>query len=175
MANAFDSLMLSRVVPLVLSEKGIRMNISLSRLLASLITAGMVLATSGRADASPRAACDVLSLADVRALIGSPVSVFMPDLSTPAARGDTTFATCTYAVLDAAGRPTKGLGAKFSLMWAPKAKLTESNDIYTKRHIEAAAVKGDVLVLAWVASASGGKTGDWQASQKLLAAVVRKL
>lgn len=151
------------------------MKMSSSGLLASLITTGMILATSGRAVASPRPACPLLSLEEVRVLVGTPVSVFMPDLSTPATQGDTTVSTCTYSMLDAAGHPAKGRSAKFSLMWAPKAKLSQTNDFYTKRHIEAPAIKGDVLVLAWVANVSNGKAGDWAASQKLLAAVLQKL
>jgi hypothetical protein len=151
------------------------MKMSSSGLLASLVTTGMLLVTSGRAAASPRPACTLLSLEEVRVLVGSPVSVFMPDLSTPATRDDTTVSTCTYVVVDAAGHPAKGGSAKFSLMWAPKAKLSETNDFYTKRHIEAPAIKGDVLVLAWVGNTSSGKAGDWAASQKLLAAVLQKL
>jgi hypothetical protein len=42
-------------------------------------------------------------------------------------------------------------------------------------HIEASGMKGDVLVVAWIGDASKGKTGDWSASQKLLAAVLQKL
>ncbi len=151
------------------------MKMSSSGLLASLVTSGMILATSGRAVAGTRAACDLLPLEEVRALVGSPVSVFMPDLSTPTTRGDTTFSTCTYVVLDAAGHGAKGRSAKFTLMWGPKAKLSETNDFYTKRHMEAPALKGDVLVLAWVGNVADGKAGDWAASQKLLAAVLKKL
>jgi hypothetical protein len=77
--------------------------------------------------------------------------------------------------MDAVGHPAKGRSAKFSLMWAPKAKLAETNEFYTKRHAEAPAIKGDVLVLAWIGGASDGKAGDWPASQKLLAAVLQRL
>jgi hypothetical protein len=148
---------------------------SSSVVLASLLTVGMILATSGRAAAGPRPACPLLSIEKVRVLVGAPVTVFTPDLSTPAARGDTTFATCVYVAVDAGGHPAKGRSAKFSLMWAPKSKLAETNDFYLKRHIEAPAIKGDVLVLAWVGNVSNGKAGDWAASQKLLAAVLQKL
>ncbi len=82
--------------------------------------------------------------------------------------------TCTYVLMDAAGHPANGLGAKFTLMWGPKAKLDQSNDFYIKRHIEASGMKGDVLVVAWIGSPSNGKAGDWPASQKLLAAVLQK-
>ena len=135
----------------------------------------MILTTSGRAAAGARPACPLLSLEEVRVLVGAPVSVFMPDLSTPATRGDMTSATCTYVALDAAGHPAKGRSARFTLIWAPKAKPSETNDFYTKRHIEAPAIKDDVLVLAWVGNVSNGKAGDWAASQKLLAAVLQKL
>jgi hypothetical protein len=164
-----------RLVPLVHPQKGVQMKMSSSGLLAALITTGVILASSGRAAAGPRAACPLLSLEEVRALVGAPVSVYLPDLSTPSTRADTTFATCTYVVVDAEGHLAKGRSAKFSLMWAPKAKLSETNDFYLKRHIEAPAIKGDVLVLAWVGDVSHGKGGDWAASQKLLAAVLQKL
>ena len=117
----------------------------------------------------------MLSLAEVRALVGSPVSVFQPRLSPPAPRGDTTYASCLYAVLDAAGHPAKGRVAKVNLMWAPKAKLVQVNDFYVKRHAEASAIKGDALVLAWIGAPSEGTTGDLSASAKLLAAVLQKL
>ena len=148
---------------------------SSSALLSSLVIATILSAENGQAAAKPRAACDVLSLAEVRDLVGSPVSVFSPTLSTPATRGDTTYATCVYAVLDAAGGPVKGRGAKISLIWAPKAKLVETNDIYTKRHIEASAIKGDALVLAWVGNSAEGKAGDWTLGAKPLATVLNKL
>jgi hypothetical protein len=57
-------------------------------------------------------------------------------------------------------------------MWAPKDKLTQSNDFYAKRHIEATGMKDDVLVVAWIGSPADGTAGDWSASQKLLAAVL---
>jgi hypothetical protein len=147
-----------------------------SHLVVSLFAIGMISATSGRAAAGPRSACDVVPLAEVRSLVGAPVSVFNPVLSTLAQRGDTTLSTCMYNVLDAAGRPAKASrSAKLSLMWAPKAKLAKTNDIYTKRHIEAPGIKGDVLALAWIGNTSLGTAGDWSASQKLLAAALQKL
>jgi hypothetical protein len=144
-------------------------------LMASMVGAGLLLVASGSTLAGPRPACDVLPLEQVRALVGSPVSIFAPASSTPAVRGDVTIATCTYVVMDAAGHVAKGRSGKFSLMWAPQSKLQEANDFYVKRHDEAPAIKGDVLVLAWVGDPSAGKAGDWAASQKLLAAVLQKL
>ena len=142
---------------------------------ASMVGAGLFLVASGSALAGPRAACDLMPLEQIRGLVGAPVSIFAPASSTPAVRGEVTIATCTYVVMDAAGHVAKGRSGKFSLMWAPQAKLQEANDFYVKRHDEAAAIKGDVLVLAWVGDPSAGKAGDWDASQKLLAAVLQKL
>ncbi len=148
---------------------------SSSSLAASSVAVLVLLLSSGSTLAAPRAACDLLPLDDVRALVGAPVSIFAPELSTPAVRGDLTVSTCTYLVKDAAGHLVKGRGAKFSLMWAPRAKLQEASDYYVKRHAEAPGIKGDVLALAWVGDASAGIAGDWDASQKLLAAVLGKL
>ena len=151
-----------------------KMKMLSSSLFGSLVTAGLIVAAAGRT-ASPRAACDVLSLAEVRSLVGAQVAVFEAGSSSPTTRGDSTMSTCTYVMTDAGGHPANGLGAKFTLMWATKAKLVETNDYYAKRHIEAPGVKGDVLVMAWIGSPSNGKAGDWSASQKLLAAVLQKL
>ncbi len=148
---------------------------SSSGFMASMAAAGVLLASSGSALAGPRAACDLLPLEEIRGLVGAPVSIFAPNLSAPAVRGEVTIATCTYLAMDAAGHLAKGRGAKFSLMWAPQGKLQEARDFYLKRHAEAPAIKGDVLVLAWVGDPSVGTAGDWAASQKLLAAVLQKL
>ena len=93
----------------------------------------------------------------------------------PTQRNGSTFSNCTYELLGANGYPAQGRSAKVTLMWAPKAKLAEVNKFYLQRHIEASAVKRDTLVLAWVGDASLGAEGDWAASQKLLAAVLKKL
>ena len=142
---------------------------------ASKAAIALLLLSGGSALAGPRAACDLMPLEEIRGLVGAPVSIFAPASSTPAVRGDVTIATCTYVVMDAAGHVAKGRSGKFSLMWAPQAKLQEASDFYVKRHDEAPAIKGDVLVLAWVGDPSAGKAGDWAASQKLLAAVLQKL
>ncbi len=152
-----------------------KMNRSSSSLFGLLITAGLILAGGGRGSASPRAACDVLSLAEIRSLVGAQVAVYAAGSSAPTTRGDSTVSTCTYVMTDAAGHPANGLSAKFTLMWAPKDTLTQSNDFYAKRHIEATGVKDDTLVVAWIGSPADGKAGDWSASQKLLAAVLAKL
>src|SRR5581483_3995358 len=59
-------------------RKGTRMKRSSSALLSSLVIATILSAENGQAAAKPRAACDVLSLAEVRDLVGAPVSVFSP-------------------------------------------------------------------------------------------------
>src|SRR5450432_3078342 len=97
----------------------------------------------GPATASPRSACDVLSLAEIRSLVGAQMAVFEAGSSPPTTRGDSTMSTCTYVMTDVGGHPATGLGAKFTLMWAPNAKLVQTNDYYTKRHIEAPGVKGE--------------------------------
>jgi hypothetical protein len=146
-----------------------------SSFLSSFVTAFLILAAAGRVAAAPRSACGVLSLAEVRSLVGAQLVVFEAG-STPATpRGDSTASTCTYVVTDAGGHPANGPGAKFTLLWGPPAKLAQTSDFYIKRHIEASGMKGDVLVVAWVGSPSNGKAGDWPASQKLLAAVLQKL
>ena len=146
-----------------------------SSFLRSFVTAALIAAAAGRATASPRSACDVLSLAEIRSLVGAQMVVFEAGSSPATTRGDSTVSTCTYVVTDAGGHPANGPGAKFTLLWAPQAKLAQTNDFYIKRHIEASGMKGDVLVVAWIGSPSNGKAGDWPASQKLLAAVLQKL
>ena len=138
----------------------------------SSVVIALVCATAGAASAAPRDACGVLSLAEVRSLVGAPVSVFDAGSSAPTTRGDATVSTCTYVSLDASGHVAKGRGAKFTLMWASDAKLAETNAYYVKRHKEAPGLKGNVLVVAWVGNQS---EGDWSASQKLLAEVLKKL
>ncbi len=143
--------------------------------LGYLLAAALTLITTGSALAAPRAACGVLPLAEVRGITGTAVQIFQPGSSLPTTRAGSTFSTCTYVVMDAAGHPARGRGAKFTLTWAPSTKLDQTDQFYQKRHIEAVGVKGDVLALAWVGDASNGNAGDWAASQKLLALVLQKL
>jgi hypothetical protein len=115
--------------------------------------------------AAPQAACSLLSVETVRAIVGSPVVVFEPGSSAPTVRGDTTFSTCTYTV------PKRLAGsATFTLMWGPAATLAATYSFYTKRHQEQSRMKGDLLVLA---SVRNGKEIDTAASGKLLEAVVK--
>jgi hypothetical protein len=146
-----------------------------SSFLGSFVAASLIMAAAGPATASPRSACDVLSLAEVRSLVGAQMVVFEAGSSPATTRGDSTMSTCTYVVTAAGGHPANGPGAKFTLLWGPPAKLAQTSDFYIKRHIEASGMKGGVLVVAWVGSPANGKAGDWPASQKLLAAVLQKL
>lgn len=139
------------------------------------LAAAVFCAASGSASASPREACSALSLADVRGLVGAQVSVFQQASFGPTKHTDSTISNCTYVVLGANGHPALGRSAKVTLMWAPKARLAEANKTYLQRRMEASALKGDTLVLAWVGDPSRGAEGDWEASQKLLAAVLKKL
>ena len=166
---------LCRIAQAIFRHPDMVVSMSSSSLFGSLITAGLILAGADWGIARPRAACDVLSLAEIRSLVGAQVAVFAAGSSAPITRGDSTVSSCTYVMTDAAGRPANGLSAKFTLMWAPKDKLTQSNDFYAKRHIEATGMKDDILVVAWIGSPADGTAGDWSASQKLLAAVLAKL
>ena len=144
-----------------------------SSFVGSIVTACLIVAAAGRATASPRSACDVLSLAEVRPGRGSGGRIRGRFIAGNHTRRLDSVDLHVHA--GGRGHRANGLGAKFTLMWGPKDKLTQSNDFYIKRHIEASGMKGDVLVVAWIGNASKGKAGDWSASQKLLAAVLQKL
>ncbi len=152
-----------------------KISVMASSYVCSFVTACLMVAAAGRATANPRSACDVLSLAEVRTLVGAQMVVFEAGSTPPTTRDDSTVSTCTYVLTEAGSRSAKGPGAKFTLLWGPPAKLAQTNDFYVKRHIEASGMKGDVLVVAWIGNPSQGKVGDWSASQKLLAAVLEKL
>jgi hypothetical protein len=122
------------------------------------------------ANAGPRPACGLFSLAEIRAVVGSPVDKIETGLSTPTVRGDATFSTCMYAI-------SKGLtsASSFSLMWAPRAELVRVEKFYVQRKAQTQ-FKGDVLVIATVTKTSDGTAViDQLASKKLLAAVLAKL
>jgi hypothetical protein len=158
-------------------QKGMYMKIHrLSSAFLGLIAgASTMVAGGGHVTAAPRKACDVLSLIEVRSVVGAEMAVFEAGSSPVTTRGESTVSTCTYVTAGSGGRTANGPGAKFTLMWAPQVTLAQTSDFYVKRHIEATAMKGDTLVVAWVGSPSEGKTGNWSASQKLLAAVLQKL
>ena len=148
------------------------------RFRAILLTAAVFSCAAGApANAGQRAACDLLPLADVRAVTASNVSIYLVGSNKPTVRGDTTYSNCAY-VMQANGNVQLGRFAKINLMWAPAAKLAQARSIYTNvRHVPAA-VRGGVIVTAEVGNThlgDGPPTTDAAASQKLLDAVLQKM
>lgn len=137
-------------------------------LLSALNVGGVAL----RSDLSPqRAACSILTLQEVRTIVGAPVNVFAEASFPPKKEDETTISTCTYAT----GGP-KNRGARVILMWGTSAHLADINGYYAKRNKEIAKIRGDMLVLASVMDTSpAGFTDDRPATEKLLAAVLAKL
>ena len=141
-----------------------------SQLFLGSIIAVSVGVVSASALATQPAACSVLTLAEVRAIVAAPVVVSDPSSFPPATKGSVTTSNCTYVL------PKGKRAVKVSLMWAPSAHLTEALQFYDKRHKEAAAIKGDVLVLtAVIDNGSTGMTYDQAAGQALLTAALHKL
>ncbi len=143
-----------------------------SRFIGIFVAAAMLVATrSSSVSASPQAACSLLTLAEVRSIIGPTVVVFQPSSAGPTVRGNHTDSSCVYMP---PGSPkdwkSAGSGSVF-LMWGPSATLSAGYNAYAQRHM-AARIKGDVLVTATV---SNGKKLDPTASGKLLDAVLKKL
>ena len=125
---------------------------------------------SAPANAAPRAACSVLSLADVRAIVAAPVTVYQASSPGPTAQGDSTYSTCTYTL----NRP--GRSARVSVMWGPSAALAKFYKFYVQRNKELPQIKGGALVLASVTDSSNHTLAyDTPASKKLLAAAIAKL
>ena len=139
--------------------------------LVSITVAILFFFTGASASAAQRAACSVLTLADVRAIVGDQVVVFDAGSAAPTTENETTFSNCTYSLPNFNGR-----SARVTLMWGPRAKLAETNKYYLERNKELPSIKGDVFVLASVTGLKNGDmTFDRAASQKLLAAVLKKL
>jgi hypothetical protein len=143
-----------------------------SRVIGILVAAAMLVATrSSAVSASPQSACSLLTLAEVRSIIGPTVVVFQPSSSGPTVRGANTLSSCVYMPPGSANT-WKGAGSGFfSLMWGPPASLTTGYNAYVQRHW-LTRIKGDVLVSATV---SNGKKVDPTASSKLLDAVLKRL
>ena len=143
-----------------------------SRILGIFIAAAMLVAThSSPVNAAPQAACSVLTLAEVRSIIGPTVVVFQPSSAGPTVRGDQTISNCVFLPPGSA-ETWKGAGSGFyTLIWGPAATLAAGHTAYEQRHW-LSRIKGDVLVTATV---SNGKTLDRVASAKLLDAVLKKL
>ena len=139
--------------------------------LVSITTAILFFFTGASASAAQRAACSVLTLADVRAIVGDQVVVFDAGSAAPTTENETTISNCTYSLPNFNGR-----SARVTLMWGPSAKLAETNKYYLERNKELPSIKGDVFVLASVTGLKNGDvTFDRAASQELLAAVLKKL
>ena len=142
-----------------------------SRVIAILVTAAMLATHSSSASAAPQAACSLLTLPEVRAIVGSPVVIFQASSQAPTVRGDHTDSGCVYMPPGSA-KDWKGAGSGFfHLTWGPAATLTTGYNTYMQRHWTAR-IKGGVLASAMV---SNGKTIDVAASNKLLDAVLKKL
>ncbi len=143
-----------------------------SRVIGILVAAAMLVATrSTSVSAAPQAACSLLTLAEVRAIVGPSVVIFQPSSAGPTVHGANTISNCVYMPPGSA-KDWKGAGSGFyALMWGPAASLTAGYNAYVQRHW-LARIKGDVLVTATV---SNGKKLDPAASGKLLDAVLKKL
>ncbi len=132
------------------------------------VVAGLIGLAAGPANAAQKASCSLLALADVRAIVGSPVSVNAPSSFGPTARSGVTTSNCTYL--------NGSRSARLTLMWGAGSLLVKTQQYYAKRHKEAPGLKGDVLVLASVTTATGaGLHYDIAAGDKLLAAALQKL
>jgi hypothetical protein len=136
----------------------------------SLAVAGLACIAPTQANASPRSACSVLTVAEVRAIVGAPVTIFRPQSPEPTVQGNSTYSTCTYSI----NKP--GKAARVMLLWGPSATLDSLYKFYVKRHKELPQIKGDALILASVTDSGNDRfVFDLPASQKLLDAAVRKL
>ena len=139
--------------------------------LVSITAAIMFFYTATSASAAQRAACSVLTLAEVRSIVGDQVVVFDAGSAAPTTTNETTISNCTYTLPNFSGR-----SARVTLMWGPSAKLAETNKFYLERNKELPSIKGDVLVLASITGLkNGAMTFDRAASQELLTAVLKKL
>ena len=137
----------------------------------AVAAATLVAAHSSSVSAAPQAACSLMTLAEVRAIIGPTVVIFQPSSVGPTVHGANTMSNCVFLPPGSADT-WKGAGSGFyTLTWGPAASLTTGLKVYAQRHW-LARIKGDVLVTATV---SNGKKVDAAASNKLLEAVLRKL
>ena len=140
--------------------------------LASICIVILAFTVMAVANAAPRAARSLLTVAEVSAIVGAPVIVLGLGTFEPTKRGDLTFSNCSYRASNNVRRV-----AKVTLIWGPKAKLTDTYTFYMKRHKEVPGLRGDVLLLAMVADIGeiGGAVYDLPASKKLLDAALQKL
>ena len=144
----------------------------ISQLHLGAITAAILFLCTGASEsAAQRAACSVLTLAEVRAIVGDPVVVFDAGSVAPTTKDQMTVSNCTYTLPNFSGR-----SARVNLMWGPSSKIAETHKFYLDRNKELSSIKGDVLVLASVTGLkNGAMTFDRAASQELLAAILKML
>ena len=139
--------------------------------LVAITAAILFLCTGTSASAAQRAACSVLTLAQVRAIVGDPVVVFDAGSAAPTTKDEMTISNCTYTLPNFNGR-----SARVNLMWGSSSKLAETHKFYLDRNKELSSIKGDVLVLASVTGLkNGAMTFDRAASQELLTAILKTL
>jgi hypothetical protein len=143
--------------------------------ISGLFVSALAVAVAGymsptAANAAPRPACSVLLLAEVRAIVAAPVTVYQPGSPSPTVQGDSTYSTCTYTI------NAPGKAARVSLMWGPSATLAKMYKFYVQRNKELPQIKGGALILASVTDSSHHSLAyDMPASKKLLAAAAAKL
>lgn len=138
------------------------------------LATAMALAAPIAASTPHRAACGILSLAEVRALVHFPVSVFMPGSSEPTTTGNATVSSCTYVPLDAKGHVVNGRSASVMLEWAPNDDLLKTQQFWEKQQYAVGSRSG-TLAITWVGIAANRTAEGSSGSKKLLAAVLQKL
>ena len=128
--------------------------------------------TTGAAPArGPIDACTLLTLDEVRAIVGARVTIFAIGSNGPKTEGEVTVSNCTYTL---SGQDARG--ARVMLMWGPAATLVKTNEYYIKRNKERSVIKGGVFVIASVTNANAqGMVHEAAASEKLMAAALAKL
>ena len=139
--------------------------------LVPITAAILFLCTGASASAALRTACSVLTLTEVRAIVGDQVVVFAAGSADPTTTDEMTVSNCTYTLPNFSGR-----SARVNLLWGPSSKLAETHKFYLERNKELPSIKGEVLVLASVTGLKNGAiTFDLAASRELLVAVLKKL
>ena len=143
-----------------------------STLYSALALGAIACTLPSAASASPRDACSILTIAEVRTIVAAPVDRWAPGSNKPTVRGTTTFSNCTYLMQGYLGR-----GVRVMLLWGPAPLLSANYAAYVKRNRELPRLIGDALLVVSVTNAARGSglTYDMPASRALLDAVARKL
>jgi hypothetical protein len=164
-----------RSVILSRTKKGLP-KVKTSRLFAgSLAAAVFAIMAPASVNASPRSACSVVTLAEVRDIVAAPVVIFQAGSNNPTVQGTKTFSNCTYTMMGA-GHVTNGRGAELMLMWGPQAALADTYKFYANRKNMLPRIKGDLLIVVYVTDTTGGRLAfDLPASNRLLDAAVKNL